>query len=342
MSNRSILHISGYDKFTKPILDTLIARGGETRHFLLLCRQEEFPLPSALNFFKPAGLLFLKVYLQVAMSVDRIILHGLFEKKVILALFLFPCFLKKTTLMVWGGDVYNIENNLSRFYRYCYRHILKRISTISTTVPGDYDFVKGKYGVNAAFVQSLMYYSHVARRPAPTASSMQTDELIVQVGNSADPLNCHLEIFDRLPPDTSVFAPLAYGDKNYGKMVVQEGRARFGERFDAMTGFIAFDDYTAKLNNVSVAIFNHPRQAAMGNCIAFLSLGKRLYIRSDTTPWSYFRELGFYVFDTLGELELSPLPTAMSQHNILLARQVFSEEALLNSWDTLIGQECCS
>ncbi len=338
MENRTILHVAGYDKFTKPILDKLISRGDRISHQLILCREESFPLPPYLISLKPLGLLFILTYIRNALHADRIVLHGLFEKKVILSLFLSPFFLNKVTLMVWGGDVYNVENELSLLYRFFYRFILRRISVISTTVPGDYDFVKEKYGVQASFVQSLMYYSHVARIPSDKLYGDDSDSMLIQVGNSADPLNNHLDIFNRLPSGTPVFAPLAYGNREYGKRVVVAGRDKFGDHFDAMTDFISFDEYTEKLSKVTVAIFNHSRQAAMGNCIAFLSLGKKLYIRSDTTPWPYFKSLGFYVFDTLGSIELEPLRKDQADHNIALAKEIFTEEALLSSWDTLVKE----
>lgn len=335
-----ILHIGGYDKFTKPLLEKLVPRHTLNTHVLFLCRRPDFDISSDLCFVRPNAYNFIFKFFMATASAERIILHGLFETRLIAALAIFPWLLNKTTLIAWGGDIYDLPGKLNIWSRLLFKLVLRNIDCIATTVPGDFEYVRNTYSTKARYIQSLMYYSHLARVNCHSANPNKDDAVVVQIGNSADPLNNHIEIMSRLPEDTHVFAPLAYGDVQYRDRVIEVGGSRFGARFDAMTQFMSFDKYTERLSRVSVAVFNQPRQAAMGNCIAYLSLGKKLYIRSDTTPWGYFRSLGFYVFDTLGELDLTPLSPVEAEHNMQLARIVFSEEALLKSWDTLANQEC--
>jgi len=58
-----------------------------------------------------------------------------------------------------------------------------------------------------------------------------------------------------------------------------------------------FDQYLEFLGLIDVAIFNHKRQQAMGNTITLLSLGKKVFMRSDITPWELFEDIDVKVFD---------------------------------------------
>ena len=51
------------------------------------------------------------------------------------------------------------------------------------------------------------------------------------------------------------------------------------------------------LGRIDIAIFNHRRQQGMGNIITLLGLGKKVYVRTDTTTWDALRHLAITVFD---------------------------------------------
>lgn len=50
------------------------------------------------------------------------------------------------------------------------------------------------------------------------------------------------------------------------------------------------NEYAKLLNSVRVAVFNHNRQQGTGNIEILSYLGKKLYIRSDTTTWEHYVE----------------------------------------------------
>ena len=81
-----------------------------------------------------------------------------------------------------------------------------------------------------------MYTSNIFRHPTDLA---ENDSAVhIQVGNSADPSNNHLEIFDQLmeyrDQNIFIYAPLSYGDAKNAQTIEKEGLRRFGKKFVAM------------------------------------------------------------------------------------------------------------
>ena len=145
----------------------------------------------------------LKYFLSMAFAIqkaNKVILHGLFVPWYLILLSMMPWNLKKCCWVIWGGDLYTYKlskrslrwwkNELFR------RFVIKRLGFITTTVPGDFELARIWYSTKAIFIQNLMYPSHIAR--IVNEESQAQNELVVQIGNSADPSNNHFEIIDRL------------------------------------------------------------------------------------------------------------------------------------------------
>lgn len=63
-----------------------------------------------------------------------------------------------------------------------------------------------------------------------------------------------------------------------------------------MTEYIDKDAYYEFLDDCDIGIFNNNRQQAMGNINAMLGMGKKVYIRSSTCMWDFFRGKGAVLF----------------------------------------------
>jgi hypothetical protein len=100
---------------------------------------------------------------------------------------------------------------------------------------------------------------------------------------------------------------------------------------------MGFEEYTAYLSDIDLAIFNHKRQQAMGNIIGLLSLGKKVFIRSDISPWPYFKGKGFELFDTKLAWDLSPLSAESAVKNIKAASIAFNDTALSAAWQLVFS-----
>lgn len=351
-----ILHVAKLDKFIPPFIELVDQEFDSKEHlfYILNVPNSKYKLKIASNV-KLSGLSKfgrLKHYFQLSLKFNRakkIILHGLFDFRVVVILALMPWLLKKCYWVLWGGDLYrrrNSERNLRWYIHEFFRTIvIRNFKKIVTTVPGDYDLAVHWYGTKAGFKQSLMYTSHVSRCVDPATFELNgKSRLNIQLGNSADPENRHIEIFNHLKIlkkeyDFQLFCPLSYGNKDYAEEVINEGNRLFMDSFYPMEDFMSFSDYTRYMDTIDIAIFNHQRQQAMGNIIGLLSLGKTVYLPKEQTPYEFLTSLGITVYATDVLLDgIKILSKENSVKNQLIVNQVFSRNKLISSWEDVFNE----
>lgn len=272
---------------------------------------------------------------------DKIILHGLFNIKLVLILYTNPWLLKKCYWVIWGGDLYSHKLNINdqaysqrEFFR---RPVIKNMGHLVTYIPGDVELARKWYGAKGEYHVCLMYLSNIYK--ALDTPSIQSDTINIQIGNSADSSNNYFEILDKLLPfknqNIKIYAPLSYGDQAHAKKVIAKGKKLFGEKFIALTEFMPFEQYLQFLGSIDIAIFNHERQQAMGNTITLLGLGKTVFIRSDTTQWQFFKDKDINIYDikTLAEIDLTNVKN--NKHNMKAIKSYFSIETLKSQLEEL-------
>jgi hypothetical protein len=334
----NIVHIGSATVFMPPFIRLMETTPfNKNKHFFFLSESistDEIVESSRVKLIK--GNIFKKIAMMLELlslmkDSDKVILHGLFDPKVILLLFFNRKVLKKTYWVLWGGDLYcykfcpkNWKNKLRYFFL---GSVIKNIGNIITYIKGDYCYAVEWFGSKANYHECIMYSSNLYKEYK--APSKQHSGINIQVGNSADPSNNHLEIFDKLEAfkeqDIKIYAPLSYGNQVYAKQVIAEGKKRFSDKFEALTEIMSFDQYLAFLGKIDIAVFNHKHQQAMGNTITLLGLGKKVYMRSDVTQWEFFKEHGMVIFD-IENFKLTPMPKESAQTNILYTKDYFSEE----------------
>lgn len=350
---RVILHVAVLDKFIPPFVDLVKNEFGADEHrYWLAGSVERYPVEAAENITfcgssfkdKVAGCSKLVKDLH---SADKVILHGLFNIRVIVLLACMPWLHKKCYWVLWGGDLY-VRRNGARTLPWQIKEVfrtflIKRLHAVVTTVPGDYELVRKWYSTRAKYIPSLMYGSHVAR-DLELQSTTDNNLINIQVGNSADPENRHVEVFHKLGRISgqlkfNVYCPLSYGDEEYAEVVIAEGTSLFRASFIPLTKFMSFEEYNRYMATIDVAIFNHRRQQAMGNIIGLLSMGKTVYLRSTETPYQFFKELGITVFksDALDE-GLQILNKKQKQENIEIVKREFTRDALVESWRLIFNE----
>ena len=67
----------------------------------------------------------------------------------------------------------------------------------------------------------------------------------------------------------------------------------------------------------------------MSNIITLLGLGKKVYLRSDQSTWSFFETNNMKVFDTKKTIELDLLDKETKNINVLNVKSFFSKENYL-------------
>lgn len=342
--SKKIVHIAACYTFIPPFIEFVNSNFESDNHeFLLTPIMAESNLLNSKNIKLCGNTRSAKLshYSQVVTKMnqaDKIILHGLLDIRITQILFFSPWLLKKCYWVIWGGDLYSYKLGRHKknwrkkeFFR---RPVIKNMGHLVTYIPGDVELARKWYGAKGDYHECLMYLSNTYK--SLDVPSTKSDTINIQIGNSADPSNNHIEILQRLLPfrdqNILIYAPLSYGNKSHAKEIMAKGKELFGDKFIALTDFMPFEEYLQFLGSIDIAIFNHKRQQAMGNTITLLGLGKTVFIRSDTTQWHLFKDKNIEVLDTL-DFEIKYISS--TQKNIENTADYFSKKTLINQYKLL-------
>ena len=227
---------------------------------------------------------------------------------------------------MWGGDFYFPEKQ-----RWFKKIVIKRIRNFVTYLKGDFELVRKWYGAEGECHECFMYPSNLYKEYNIIPKKDSTTH--IQLGNSADLSNDHIEMLDKLrdykDEDIKIYAPLSYGDQGHVEAVVLKGNEIFGDKFIPLTDFMPFGKYLDFLGTIDIAIFAHRRQQAMGNIISLLGMGKKVYVRKDITPWTLFSEIGVKVFD-FSNIDLVTIKNEVRNENVKIIKSYFSKETYIS------------
>jgi len=243
--------------------------------------------------------------LELLERASQIIIHGLFIGEVVEFFYRHPHLLAKADWVIWGGDLYcyrqagspgnpHNKEQMRQLVIQNFRGIIGQA--------GDHRMAQQVYNTRA--VHRYAFYpqplDHITLNNATKSTHTHFGTTIL-LGNSATPENCHKEAFSLLQPYTSedikIFCPLSYGLEDYGQDIISMGNHLFAENFLPLTRFLPFSKYAELLNTIDVAVMNHNRQQGVGNILALLYLGKKVYLRSDTTTFHFLKSFGIKIFD---------------------------------------------
>lgn len=338
---KNILHIGGLDKFTLPFIELVNQEFSLQNHFFLFLKKTNLTANSKNLRIASASIAGrLGYYCEAIIRMQfakKIILHGLFDKWMVLVLFFMPWLLWRCYWVIYGGDLYVFkrrnENIRMKFMHYLRRGVIKRLGHLVTYLPGEVELARSWYGAQGNYQECFMYLSNVSDLNIFKNQNEKDLKANINllVGNSADPSNCHLEILEKLLPfkeeQIKIFVPLSYGNKEYARNVIDTGRDWFGDKFVSLTSFMAFGEYLKFLNRIDIAIFSHKRQQAMGNTITLLAMGKTVFMRSDVSQWDYLVGIGVSLKD-VEYFDLETLDPREAESNVRKVRSRFTKGVL--------------
>lgn len=357
------LHIVQNDKFTDDYILFITDNFSDRNNFFLVVgtnnnsKNEKFSLNNIKNtyhiksFKKVKNIIFIEKLLYKSRKIH---LNGLFNNHLLIILFFQFWLLKKSNWIVWGGDLYdNKEVNKtlkSRVRELIKSFVIKRLSEITATIEGDYKVAKNIYKTEAEFNQIEGFTKDKYSDYIETLNNNIDDKNInksttIQIGNSSDPQNRHLDIFEKIAEfknkDIKIIVPLSYGDNKYRKKVIESGNEFFGDKFKPLLDFYPQKEYIKILSEVDIGIFNHKRQQGLGNINLLLRLGKKVYIRRDISSWSYYNNREIFVYDTIEFFkqtykEFIDFDLTKSKSNIKKMRKIRSKDEKINYWDKII------
>lgn len=348
------LHIMHNEKFNKAYIDFINKNFNSREHlFLFLGGSKTIKIPNYQNVIVGSNkgglerkinwnsLLFRHGYKS-----EKIFLHGLWNDKVINFLFINSFLLKKCNWIIWGGDLYAYQTPKltfkSRFHEFMRAFCIKRFGGLITQIKGDYELAQKWYGAQGKYYYSFGYPSNLYKEFDISRIKKDKNKIYIQVGNSSDPSNNHIEILDKLKQykdeNIEIICPISYGDKVHSQKVKEYGEEIFDNKFIALTEFLSFDKYLEILGKIDIAIFNHKRQQGVGNILTLLGLGKKVYIRSDVTTWSFLNDLGIKVYDYEGKVSLEKQSLKDGNSNRTIIKNEFSECKLKEDWKSIFDQ----
>lgn len=296
------LHVWPNEKFTNAYIEFINKNFDRDEHvFLIVSDGQGFDMRKEVNVIELKSNL--KGYLYVIKNMNQamhIYIHSFFISRIVELLFIQPWLLKKCRWIIWGGDLYSYREPKitikEKIYEYMRKKVIRNIEYIIALVKGDFDLAQKWYKTRAKYHFGVYIDSTNFEILDNYKVSKEHNEINIQIGNSGDPTNQHLEALNVLKKfreeNIRIFVPLSYGgNEDYRNEIVRRGYEIFGDKFKPILDFMTIKEYSQHLCSMDIAIFNNNRQQGLGNMWVLFYMGKKVFIRSDSTMWSHFKEV---------------------------------------------------
>lgn len=353
------LHLMNNDKFIAPFITFIKENFQFNEHYFLIVggiRKDAPSIPNEknviyldhsyskiYNYYKLS-----KIMTSFIENSQKIFFHSLFKIN-IMNYFLFnQKYLKKSYWIIWGSDLYSLlfpKRTVSKYKQLEYKIseyrkkiIVKKMIGIICYNLTEYKIAEKYALARGKFIESFFYPSNLYYEVnMPSRENKKT--ISIQIGNSADPTNNHIEVLKMLQvykkEDIHIYLPLSYGDDWYRDEVVAFCEKNFTNKYTALTDFMILSEYHEFLSTIDIAIFNHNQQQAVGNITTLLGLGKKVYINSYVSTWDLMTSHHIKVYDTQ-KFELSKISDEIMLENIASTKKYFSLENLISQWSTIL------
>lgn len=213
---------------------------------------------------------------------------------------------KSRFLKLIKGSVKRIIGNKFFFDLAC-----KRIEIFSPVLPKEYDLVKEKFGLgkNTNYVNwnyGFLEGGFITNIDIKDTCSSRS----ILLGNSATDTNNHIEALDLLSDIGSgkqIYIPLSYGDIEYANVIKNyiSSNPYLAKHCKILDSFLPIDEYNNIVSECGFVIMNHVRQQALGNIIAMMYRGCKLFLREESILYDYFKDQGAIIY-SIQELEQFP------------------------------------
>lgn len=327
------VHLMFNDKFNKPFVDFLNRHFDPSEH-LVLCKRwfSEHPFPTGPNVVEVATFRGLDFSVP---TLRQVICHSVFDPEIVDLLYENRQWLEKSVWIVWGGDLYQAPRDEKNDYVRGHFH--------GHWAGVDFPLVRERYGAqgwNCRVAYQFPIRKEMLDRVVALRSSKAAHGglIRVQVNNS-----CHESTIPVLKAlarfrdrDLVVRTIVSYGNLQAKDEVLQVGRELFGSRFEVIDEFMSAEQYARWLDEIDILVLNQPRQQGVGNTMASMYLGKKIFIRSDVTTFG-FNDMGARVYDSLAIPSISwedfvNNPPEAKDRNFAFALKSLDEDSLAESY----------
>jgi len=228
---------------------------------------------------------------------------------------------KRLTAEFLNSDQSFFNKKLKYFLRYKKLNLINRINYFSPVLEVEYAKIKKNY---PKFKPQLISwnYGNIQDNYIKGLGDFEMSGNSLIIGNSATATNNHLDIFHILKLHNlsdnfdEIYLPLSYGNLDYKTNIVKKATEMF-DNITIMQDFIPYESYLEVLKTCSNVIMGHIRQQGMGNIIALLYLGAKIFFFKESIIYNDLIKKGYIVF-TMEDL----------QDKILIKNQLDSETVL--------------
>ncbi len=159
----------------------------------------------------------------------------------------------------------------------------------------------------------------------------------ILLGNSASPTNNHIEAIDLLKninlQNRKIITPLSYGNMKYASKIIKYGEENLSNNFHYLKDFMPLQEYNKTIQSCGIVIMNHYRQQAVGNILANLWMGAKVFLDKRNTFYHYLKRIGCYVYliDDLINDNLENLNNTQIEHNKSILLKEIGTETIVNT-----------
>ncbi|MFC0263489.1 TDP-N-acetylfucosamine:lipid II N-acetylfucosaminyltransferase [Fontibacter flavus] len=190
-----------------------------------------------------------------------------------------------------------IKPSLPFSYKEIKHKVFKRVNFFCCPFLEEYQSICKLIGITKPFFNFWYYPIELI---ADIDRSIKFPKTNLMVGNSGFKSLNHLDVFYKINnyplANMDIIVPLNYGEPKYIQEVLLVGENDFSDKFKPLLDFMTLKDYNKILESVGVAILNNRRQQAVGNSIALLWFGAKLFLSNKNPFYSYLKRIGIYVF----------------------------------------------
>ena len=165
----------------------------------------------------------------------------------------------------------------------------------------------------------------------------------IMVGHASSPYGNHYEILQLLSKINSrfdIFIPIAYGDEVYGNLIEKKAKRLFPNseiQREKLDSFL----YHKKLTEVGWCIINVKVQQGLGNIIALIWMGAKVFLDEDSSTYKDFSEWGIIIFSIQRHLNLRELSNKLTESEIENNKsKIFekcNEKLVKQYWDKILN-----
>lgn len=244
-----------------------------------------------------------------------------------------------------------IESKRKLQVRYSSKHeTVKRIDylVLPEHATGEVDLVKKLYpGCRAehrigTFDQNVDLSKSFPMRPVPEKG----EPMKFLLGNSADPSGNHLDAIrflkKKVKAPFDLYCLLSYGDRAVSNRICKYGNQELGERFHPVKEYMDREKYVGFLNDMDMILMFHNRQQAAGAIMTSLSLGKPVFMKSQSPLYQQIASMGIRSVHDVSRLDSLDLHDVVREaqtirnETIELLLREYSSESRLNHLSELL------